>query len=50
MPQPLRPELEEQLDGYHSFTPDVMQARLPSKWKWSNVKTYDGTTDPNTHL
>jgi len=27
-----------------------MQTRLLSKWKWLNVKTYNGRTDPEAHL
>jgi len=47
---PLKLEMEEHLDGFHTFTPKILQARLPSKWKWLNVKSYNGTTDPKAHL
>jgi len=34
--------------GFHSFTPEVMQVRLSSKWKWPNIKTYDRRSDPRS--
>jgi len=49
-PPPLREDLKEHIGGFHPFTPSVMRAKLPSKWQWPYMDTYDGTLDPDVHV
>jgi len=38
-PPPLREDLREHIGGFHPFTPEVMRAKLPSKWQWPHMDT-----------
>jgi len=49
-PPPLWDELREHISGFHPFIGEVMMARLPSKWQWPHMDTYDDTTDPSTYV
>jgi len=49
-PPPLGDELREHISGFHPFMAEVMMARLLSKWQWPHMDTYDGTSDPGTHV
>jgi len=49
-PPPLGDELREHISGFHPFTAEVMMARLPSRWQWPHMDTYDETMDPSTHV
>jgi len=49
-PPPLREDLKEHIGGFHPFTSEVMKARLPSKWQWPHMDTYDGTSHPDVHV
>jgi len=49
-PPPLREDLKEHNGGFCPFTPSAMRAKLPSKWQWPHMDTYDGTSDPEVHI
>jgi len=49
-PPPLRDDMKAHISGFHPFMPEVMQVRLPSKWKWPNVETYNRSSNPKVHI
>jgi len=49
-PPPLRDDLKEHIGDFHPFTPEVMKARLFSKWQWPHMDTYNRTSNPGVHV
>jgi len=38
------------MKGFHSFIVEVTKAQLPNKWKWTEMDSYDGTSDSDVHV
>jgi len=49
-PPSLRYDMRAYINEFYSFTPEVMQVWLSSKWKWLNGRTYDKSSDPKVHI
>jgi len=51
MPPPsLGEDMKAHIGGFHLFKPEVMRARLPFKWQWSKMETYDESSNSEVHI